>query len=173
MQDHYGLNDVKDRILEFVAVAKLKGSVQGKILCLVGPPGVGKTSIGKSMARSLDRKFYRFSVGGLSDVAEIKGHRRTYVGAMPGKLIQCLKSTGVSNPLVLIDEVDKIGTGRHSGDPASALLEMLDPNQNATFMDHYIDTPVDASKVRRVVPPRCLWHCEGVGHGVQRWLRAW
>ncbi len=94
-------------------------------------------------------KFYRFSVGGLSDVAEIKGHRRTYVGAMPGKLIQCLKSTGVSNPLVLIDEVDKIGTGRHSGDPASALLEMLDPNQNATFMDHYLDTPVDASKVRR------------------------
>jgi ATP-dependent Lon protease len=100
----------------------------------------------------LPRKFYRFSVGGLSDVAEIKGHRRTYVGAMPGKLIQCLKSTGVSNPLVLIDEVDKIGSGRHSGDPASALLEMLDPNQNATFMDHYLDTPVDASKVPTTVP---------------------
>jgi Lon-like ATP-dependent protease len=94
------------------------------------------------------RQFYRFSVGGLSDVAEIKGHRRTYIGAMPGKLIQCLKMTGVANPLVLIDEVDKIGTGRNSGDPASALLEMLDPNQNGTFMDHYLDTPVDASKVR-------------------------
>lgn len=147
-EDHYGMNDVKDRILEFIAVGKLKGTVQGKILCLVGPPGVGKTSIGKSIARSLNRSFYRFSVGGLSDVAEIKGHRRTYIGAMPGKLIQCLKSTGVSNPLVLIDEIDKIGVGRgYSGDPSSALLEMLDPNQNGTFMDHYLDTPVDASKV--------------------------
>jgi Lon-like ATP-dependent protease len=142
------MSDVKDRILEFVAVGKLRGSVQGKILCLVGPPGVGKTSIGKSIARALNRQFYRFSVGGLSDVAEIKGHRRTYIGAMPGKLIQCLKSTGVSNPLVLIDEIDKLGVGRgFSGDPASALLEMLDPNQNSTFMDHYLDTPVDAGKV--------------------------
>jgi ATP-dependent Lon protease len=147
-EDHYGMADVKDRILEFVAVGKLRGTVQGKILCLVGPPGVGKTSIGKSIARSLNRQFYRFSVGGLSDVAEIKGHRRTYIGAMPGKLIQCLKSTGVSNPLVLIDEIDKLGAGRgYSGDPASALLEMLDPNQNSSFMDHYLDTPVDASKV--------------------------
>jgi ATP-dependent Lon protease len=147
-EDHYGMQDVKERILEFIAVGKLKGSVQGKIICMVGPPGVGKTSIGKSIARSLKREFYRFSVGGLSDVAEIKGHRRTYIGAMPGKLIQCMKSTGVSNPLVLIDEIDKIGVGRgHSGDPASALLEMLDPNQNGTFMDHYLDTPVDASKV--------------------------
>ena len=147
-EDHYGMNDVKDRILEFIAVGKLKGTVQGKILCLVGPPGVGKTSIGKSIARALNRQFYRFSVGGLSDVAEIKGHRRTYIGAMPGKLIQCLKSTNVSNPLVLIDEIDKIGVGRgYSGDPSSALLEMLDPNQNGTFMDHYLDTPVDASKV--------------------------
>ena len=147
-EDHYGMADVKDRILEFVAVGKLRGTVQGKILCLVGPPGVGKTSIGKSIARALNRQFYRFSVGGLSDVAEIKGHRRTYIGAMPGKLIQCLKSTGVSNPLVLIDEIDKLGAGRgYSGDPASALLEMLDPNQNSSFMDHYLDTPVDASKV--------------------------
>lgn len=147
-EDHYGMQDVKERILEFIAVGKLKGSVQGKIICMVGPPGVGKTSIGKSIARSLNRQFYRFSVGGLSDVAEIKGHRRTYIGAMPGKLIQCMKSTAVSNPLVLIDEIDKIGVGRgHSGDPASALLEMLDPNQNGTFMDHYLDTPVDASKV--------------------------
>jgi Lon-like ATP-dependent protease len=147
-EDHYGMTDVKERILEFIAVGKLKGTVQGKILCLVGPPGVGKTSIGKSIARSLSRQFFRFSVGGLNDVAEIKGHRRTYIGAMPGKLIQCMKSTGVSNPLVLIDEIDKIGVGRgYSGDPSSALLEMLDPNQNGTFMDHYLDTPVDASKV--------------------------
>ena len=145
--DHYGMKDVKERIMEFIAVSKLTGSVKGKIICLVGPPGVGKTSIGKSIARALGRKFYRFSVGGLSDVAEIKGHRRTYVGAMPGKLIQCLKSTKVSNPLVLIDEVDKMGQGGHRGDPASALLEMLDSNQNEAFMDHYLDTPVDASKV--------------------------
>lgn len=145
--DHYGMNDVKERILEFIAVSKLTGSVKGKILCLVGPPGVGKTSIGQSIAKTLGRQFYRFSVGGLSDVAEIKGHRRTYVGAMPGKLIQCLKATRVSNPLVLIDEVDKMGQGGFRGDPASALLEMLDPNQNASFMDHYLDTPVDASKV--------------------------
>jgi ATP-dependent Lon protease len=146
-EDHYGMQDVKDRILEFIAVGKLKGTVQGKIICLVGPPGVGKTSIGQSIARALDRKFYRFSVGGLSDVSEIKGHRRTYVGAMPGKLIQCLKATKVANPLVLIDEVDKMGTAGFRGDPASALLEMLDPNQNSEFMDHYLDTPFDASKV--------------------------
>ena len=147
-EDHYGMSDVKDRILEFIAVGTLRGTVQGKILCLVGPPGVGKTSVGKSIARALNRQFYRFSVGGLSDVAEIKGHRRTYVGAMPGKLIQCLKSTGVSNPLVLIDEIDKIGVGRgYGGDPSSALLELLDPSQNSTFIDHYLDTPVDASKV--------------------------
>jgi ATP-dependent Lon protease len=121
--DHYGMSDVKERILEFIAVGKLKGSVQGKIICMVGPPGVGKTSIGKSIAHALDRQFYRFSVGGLSDVAEIKGHRRTYIGAMPGKLIQCMKSTGVSNPLVLIDEIDKIGVGRgHSGEWARLSL---------------------------------------------------
>ena len=146
-EDHYGMADVKDRILEFIAVGKLKGNVQGKIICFVGPPGVGKTSIGKSIARALNREFYRFSVGGLSDVAEIKGHRRTYVGAMPGKLIQCLKSTQVSNPLILIDEVDKMASAGWRGDPASALLEMLDPNQNSSFIDHYMDTPVDASKV--------------------------
>lgn len=147
-KDHYGMSDVKERILEFIAIGKLKGSVQGKIMCLVGPPGVGKTSIGKSIAESLGRQFYRFSVGGLNDVAEIKGHRRTYVGAMPGKLIQCLKATHVSNPMVLIDEIDKIGTGKYGGgDPASALLEMLDPSQNKEFMDHFLDVPVDASKV--------------------------
>mmetsp|Transcript_15778 Transcript_15778/g.17813 ORF Transcript_15778/g.17813 Transcript_15778/m.17813 type:complete len:1051 (+) Transcript_15778:210-3362(+) len=145
-RDHYGLKDVKERILEFIAVGNLRGSVQGKILLLVGPPGVGKTSIGKSIAEALDRKFYRFSVGGLSDVSEIKGHRRTYVGAMPGKMIQCLKTTNVSNPLVLVDEIDKMGTGIR-GDPASALLELLDPSQNTSFMDHYLDVPFDASKV--------------------------
>ncbi|PWN35492.1 ATP-dependent protease La [Meira miltonrushii] len=145
-QDHYGLKDVKDRILEFLAVGKLKGTVQGKIICLVGPPGVGKTSIGKSIARAVQRQFFRFSVGGLSDVAEIKGHRRTYVGAMPGKAIQALKKVGTENPLVLIDEVDKIGRG-HNGDPSSALLEMLDPEQNGSFLDHYMDVPVDLSRV--------------------------
>ncbi|KAG6839937.1 ATP-dependent Lon protease pim1 [Blastosporella zonata] len=133
--DHYGLTDVKSRILEFLAVGKLRGSVQGKIICLVGPPGVGKTSIGKSIAGALGRRFFRFSVGGLTDVAEIKGHRRTYVGALPGKIIQALKRVGTENPLVLIDEVDKIGRGIN-GDPASALLEMLDPEQNSSFLDH-------------------------------------
>ncbi|KAG2093788.1 Lon protease C-terminal proteolytic domain-containing protein [Suillus cothurnatus] len=145
-EDHYGLKDVKDRILEFLAVGKLRGTVQGKIICLVGPPGVGKTSIGKSIARALNRQFFRFSVGGLTDVAEIKGHRRTYVGALPGKIIQALKRVGTENPLVLIDEVDKIGRGIN-GDPASALLEMLDPEQNNGFLDHYMDVPVDLSRV--------------------------
>lgn len=134
-EDHYGLKDVKDRILEFLAVGKLRGTVEGKILCFVGPPGVGKTSIGKSIARALNRQFFRFSVGGLTDVAEIKGHRRTYVGALPSKIIQALKRVGTENPLVLIDEVDKIGKG-YNGDPASALLEMLDPEQNSAFLDH-------------------------------------
>lgn len=146
-EDHYGLEDVKERILEFIAVGRLRGTTQGKILCFVGPPGVGKTSIGRSIAKSLNREYFRFSVGGLSDVAEIKGHRRTYVGAMPGKLVQCLKTTGYSNPMVLIDEIDKLGSGRHQGDPASALLELLDPEQNSSFRDHYLDTPLDLSKV--------------------------
>nr|XP_033320792.1 lon protease homolog, mitochondrial isoform X1 [Megalopta genalis] len=145
-KDHYGMEDIKKRILEFIAVSQLKGSTQGKILCFHGPPGVGKTSIAKSISHALNREYFRFSVGGMTDVAEIKGHRRTYVGAMPGKIIQCLKKTKTENPLVLIDEVDKIGKG-HQGDPASALLEMLDPEQNANFLDHYLDVSVDLSKV--------------------------
>eukprot|EP00747_Dinoflagellata_sp_TGD_P155253 gnl/TRDRNA2_/TRDRNA2_177565_c0_seq1.p1 gnl/TRDRNA2_/TRDRNA2_177565_c0~~gnl/TRDRNA2_/TRDRNA2_177565_c0_seq1.p1 ORF type:complete len:1015 (+),score=186.68 gnl/TRDRNA2_/TRDRNA2_177565_c0_seq1:104-3046(+) len=145
-EDHFGLEDVKERIMEHIAVSFLKKSVQGKIMCMVGPPGVGKTSIGKSIARALDRKFFRFSVGGLHDVAEIRGHRRTYVGAMPGKLIQCLKTTQTSNPVVLIDEIDKMGRGA-TGDPTSALLEVLDPSQNGTFRDLYLDVPTDLSQV--------------------------
>uniref|UniRef100_A0A7M4F5I0 Lon protease homolog, mitochondrial n=1 Tax=Crocodylus porosus TaxID=8502 RepID=A0A7M4F5I0_CROPO len=149
-EDHYGMDDVKKRILEFIAVSQLRGSTQGKILCFYGPPGVGKTSIARSIARALNREYFRFSVGGMTDVAEIKGHRRTYVGAMPGKIIQCLKKTKTENPLILIDEVDKIGRG-YQGDPSSALLELLDPEQNSNFLDHYLDVPVDLSK-RYLVP---------------------
>ncbi|KAJ4051530.1 ATP-dependent Lon protease pim1 [Fusarium oxysporum] len=143
-ENHYGLDDVKDRILEFIAVARLRGASEGKILCFVGPPGVGKTSIGKSIARVLNRKYYRFSVGGLTDVSEVKGHRRTYVGALPGRVIQALKQCQTENPLILIDEIDKIG---HHGGLSHALLELLDLEQNSSFLDHYLDIPVDLSKV--------------------------
>ena len=143
---HAGLDDIKDRILEFLAVGAYKGSVSGSIVLLVGPPGVGKTSIGKSIAESLGRPFYRFSVGGMRDEAEIKGHRRTYIGAQPGKLVQALKDVEVMNPVIMLDEIDKMGQS-FQGDPASALLETLDPEQNVEFLDHYLDLRMDLSKV--------------------------
>ncbi|MDP5069709.1 MAG: endopeptidase La [Congregibacter sp.] len=145
-QDHDGLADVKDRILEFLAVGSFKGEIAGSILLLVGPPGVGKTSIGRSVAHALGREFYRFSLGGMRDEAEIKGHRRTYVGAMPGKFVQALKEVKVANPVIMLDEIDKIGAS-FRGDPASALLEVLDPEQNGEFLDHYLDLRIDLSKV--------------------------
>ena len=144
-RDHEGLEEVKERVLEFIGVGKMRGEVSGSIILLIGPPGVGKTSLGRSVANALGREFFRFSLGGMRDEAEIKGHRRTYIGAMPGKFIQALRECKTANPLIMLDEVDKVGAS-FQGDPASALLEVLDPEQNRNFLDHYLDVGVDLSK---------------------------